>query len=148
MEQTVENMDTKDLFQEVYTQFKMHFYQAIFKNFESREATLTTVETFCMEVICALGRPTVKEFADFLGMSSPNAAYKVNNLVKKGYLRKVNSEVDRREYYLEVTEKYMNYYNVSTSYVDEVMDRVEKRMSVQEWANFKHTLEVILKELV
>ena len=93
-----------------------------------------------------IGRYT--EFADFLGMSSPNAAYKVNNLVKKGYLRKVNSEVDRREYYLEVTEKYMNYYNVSTSYVDEVMDRVEKRMSVQEWANFKHTLEVILKELV
>ena len=56
-------MTTKELFEEVYTLFKMHFYREVFRNFEEREATLTTVETFCMEVIYALNRPTVNEFA-------------------------------------------------------------------------------------
>ena len=76
----------------VYTKFKLHFYQEIFRRFQDREASLTTVETFCMETIQALGRPTISEFAAFMRISPPNAAYKVNSLVKKGYLRKVRSE--------------------------------------------------------
>ena len=142
-----ENDNTKELFEKVYTQFKMHFYQEVFSNFEKREATLTTVETFCMEVIYALKRPTVNEFASFLHMSSPNAAYKVNNLVKKGYLKKVQSEDDKREFYLQVTDKYMSYYNISASYVDAKMDKIKARMSDKEWGDFRHVLEVILEEL-
>lgn len=56
-------------------------------------------------------------------ISSPNAAYKVNSLIKKGYLCMVQSEEDRREYHLEVTQKYFDYYNISASYMVEVMDR-------------------------
>ena len=99
-------------FNEVYTKFKLHFYQEIFRRFQNREASLTTVETFCMESIMALGRPSVNEFATFMRISPPNAAYKVNSLVKKGYIRKVQSPSDRREYHLEVTQKYIDYYNI------------------------------------
>ena len=42
------------LFVEVYTKFKLHFYQEIFERFQNREASLTTVETFAMETIQAL----------------------------------------------------------------------------------------------
>ena len=140
-------MTTEELFAKVYTQFKMHFYRAVFRNFENREATLTTVETFCMEVIHAMGRPTINEFASFLRMSSPNAAYKVNNLVRKGYLRRVRSEKDHREYYLEVTQRYIDYCNVSNSYVDDVMKRVRERMTDKEWADFHHTLEILSDEM-
>ena len=140
-------MTTEELFAKVYTQFKMHCYRAVFRNFENREATLTTVETFCMEVIHAMGRPTINEFASFLRMSSPNAAYKVNNLVRKGYLRRVRSEKDHREYYLEVTQRYIDYCNVSNSYVDDVMKRVRERMTDKEWADFHHTLEILTDEM-
>ena len=81
-------------FNEVYTKFKLHFYQEIFRRFQDREASLTTVETFCMESIMALGRPSVNEFATFMRISPPNAAYKVNSLVKKGYIRKIQSPED------------------------------------------------------
>ena len=74
----------KDAFFNVYTKFKLHFYQEIFSRFQDREASLTTVETFCMEAIQALGSPTVNEFATFMRISPPNAAYKVNSLIKKG----------------------------------------------------------------
>ena len=42
-------------FEMVYTKFKLHFYQEIFERFQNREASLTTVETFAMETIQALG---------------------------------------------------------------------------------------------
>ena len=38
-------------FNEVYTKFKLHFYRSVFGRFQKREASLTTVETFCMEII-------------------------------------------------------------------------------------------------
>lgn len=44
----------KDAFFDVYNKFKLHFYQEIFQRFQNREASLTTVETFCMEAIQAL----------------------------------------------------------------------------------------------
>ncbi len=138
---------TEELFGKVYAQFKMHFYREIFPNFENREATLTTVESFCMEVIYAMGRPTINAFAQFLRMSSPNAAYKVNNLIRKGYLRKVQSTRDRREYYLEVTQRYIDYANISGSYVDGVMERVRKRMTDEEWAQFHHVLDILSDEM-
>ena len=93
-------------FNDVYTKFKLHFYRSVFGRFQKREASLTTVETFCMEIIMALGEPTVNEFSSFVGISPPNAAYKINNLIQKGYVRKEQSETDKREYHLVVTQKY------------------------------------------
>ncbi len=139
-------MTTEEAFQEVYSNFKLHFYREVFGNFDNREATLTTVETFCMEVIYALKNPTVNEFANFIKISSPNAAYKVNKLVKKGYLKKIQSKEDRREYYLQVTQKFLDYYNVSTTYVRETMAKLKKSMNASEWNDFHHVLDRILEE--
>ena len=49
------------------------------------------------------------------------------SLVKKGYIRKVQSPDDRREYHLEITQKYIDYYNISYSYLSTVIERVRKR---------------------
>ena len=135
-------------FVNIYTKFKMHFYQKVFERFQDREATLTTVETFCMEMIYALDNPTVAEFANLANISSPNAAYKVNSLVKKGYLRKVQSKDDKREYHLEVTEKYINYYNISYGYIQVVMDRIRERFDKEEMETLDRVLEIIDKELM
>lgn len=138
----------KDAFSSVYTKFKLHFYKEIFQRFQSREASLTTVETFCMETIMALGSPTVNEFATFMCISPPNAAYKVNSLIKKGYINKVQSETDRREYHLQVTQKYINYYNISASYMVEIMDRISKRFSEEDCQKFEQMLNIISAELM
>ena len=132
----------------VYTKFKLHFYQEIFRRFQDREASLTTVETFCMETIMALGTPTVNEFATFMRISPPNAAYKVNSLVKKGYINKVQSPDDRREYHLEVTQKYLDYYNISASYMVEVMDRIAARFSPEDCAKLEEMLTIVNQELM
>ena len=138
----------KYAFFNVYTKFKLHFYQEIFRRFQDREASLTTVETFCMETIQALGNPSVNEFASFMRISPPNAAYKVNSLIKKGYIRKVQSPEDRREYHLEVTQKYIDYYNISSSYMVEVMDRIAQRFSPEDCAKLEEMLNIVSRELM
>ena len=108
------------VFRKVYDKFKIQFYRTVFEKIQNRELTLTTVETFCIEIIYAMDHPTIGDFASYVHISSPNAAYKVNSLIKKGYLRKIQSEHDKREFYLEVTEKYMNYCNISNMYMKTV----------------------------
>ena len=138
----------EDSFAEVYTKFKLHFYQEIFSRFQSREATLTAVETFCMEIILALKEPTINEFASFVHISSPNAAYKVNSLIQKGYVEKVQSPHDRREYHLRPTQKYMDYYNISSTYLQEVMGRIKDRFTPEETEQLDHMLQVVSEELM
>ncbi|MGL6292916.1 MarR family winged helix-turn-helix transcriptional regulator [Eubacterium aggregans] len=136
------------VFKELYTKFKLHFYKEVMSRFQERDASLTTVETFCMETIMALGRPTVNEFATFLEISSSNATYKVNQLVGKGYLKKVRSEQDKREYHLQVTKKYIDYYNITNRYVSEVMALVRDRFSPEELKQFEGVLCIIDEELM
>lgn len=133
---------------EVYVKFKLYFYKSMFERIQNRETSLTTVETFCIEIIYAMNNPTVSEFASFIQISSPNAAYKVNSLIKKGYLRKIQSENDKREFHLEVTEKYLNYYNISSSYVKDVAERIEDRFDKSELEMLQKVLKVTAQELM
>ena len=135
-------------FKQVYTKFKLHFYRAVFGRFQKREASLTTVETFCMEIIAALGQPTVNEFSRFVGISAPNAAYKINNLIQKGYVRKEQSESDKREYHLVVTQKYIDYYNINYRYLGKVMARLQRRFSPEDLAKLEEMLTIISEELM
>ena len=135
-------------FVKVYMKFKLKFYKSLFEKIQSRETSLTTVETFCIETIYAMDNPTVSEFASFINISSPNAAYKINSLIKKGYLRKVQSEDDKREYHLEVTEKYLSYYNLSTSYIDEVSERIKSRFTEEEIETVEKVLRIMSEELM
>ena len=117
-------------FNRVYTKFKLHFYQAVFSRFQNREASLTTVETFCMEIINALGHPTI------------------NSLIQKGYITKERSPDDKREYHLSVTQKYVDYYNVSYRYLSTVMDRIKDRFPAEDVAKLEEMLNVISDELM
>ena len=135
-------------FERVYSKFKLHFYQKVFEKIQNKETSLTTVETFCMEIIYAMKGPTVNEFAKMANLSSPNAAYKVNNLMKKGYLKKVQSTEDRREYHLYITQKYMDYYNISYQYLDTVLKRLEERFTKEELETVAKVLSVMDEELM
>ena len=133
---------------DVYTKFKINFYRNIFQRFEQREASLTAVETVCVEVIHALGQPTIGQFSSFVMISQANAAYKVQSLIKKGYVEKIQSKFDRREYRLMVTEKFHQYYGVSQNYLQEVSDRINSCFSIEEIQVFTKMLAIINNELM
>lgn len=138
----------EDIFAEIYTKFKMHFYRQVFKGVGSSETNLTTVEIFCMECITSLNDPTVAEFSRFMNISTPNAAYKVNNLVQKGYVEKIQSAQDKREFHLRPTKKYLEYSDVSDSYIKAVMNRAKDRFSEEEIRKIEDLLRIVSEELM
>ncbi len=138
----------QDNFLNVYDKFKLEFFRRIFELVREREGSLSAMEAFSIEIIHALGEPTIGRFAEFLNISQSNATYKVNNLIKKGYLKKQNSTTDRREYHLVLSEKYYGYTDIMRSYVKTVMDRIEGGFTPEEIELFSNMLGRISDELM
>jgi DNA-binding MarR family transcriptional regulator len=120
----------------------------VYSRFENREATLTTVESFSMEVIMALGEPTVARFASVLNISSPNAAHRIKCLLQKGYVEKIRSEEDAREYHLKPTEKYLKYRQINQDYMALLMERCKERFSPEDYNKLNEMLDIMNNELM
>ena len=135
-------------FTEVYDKFKLQFYRKVFELVRERDGSLSAMEAFSLEVIKMLGQPTVGQFAEFLNISQSNATYKVNSLIKKGYLERENSQTDRREYHLVLSEKFYNYIGLISSYENVVMERIKSRFSPEDVEKFDRMLRVIANELM
>ena len=138
----------EDIFIEVYTKFKLNFYRGIFERLKERDSSLSAAEAYAVEVVYALQQPTISRFAEFLQISLPNATYKVNGLVRKGYIEKVNSSTDKREYHLVTTEKFRTYYAISQNYANLVVRRIRERFSRDETEQFEKMLLTISEELM
>ncbi|MBQ4563493.1 MAG: MarR family transcriptional regulator [Lachnospiraceae bacterium] len=97
-----------------------------------------------MEIIHTLNMPTISEFANFIHISLPNATYRVNALVKKGYLRKIHSLNDKREIRLQLTERFYHDYNISCDYIQRVMSSMTNLLSEVERTQFVETMKSML----
>ena len=135
-------------FSKVYDKFKLQFYRKVFELVRERDGSLSAMEAFSLEVIQMLNTPTVGQFADFLNISQSNATYKVNSLIKKGYLERQNSQLDRREYHLILSEKYYNYIGLLSSYESTVTQRMIDRFLPEDIAKFDEMLRIISQELM
>ena len=138
----------EDKFTEIYTKFKLNFYRGIFERLQERESSLSASEAYAVEVIHVLNEPTIGQFANFLQTSQPNATYKANALIRKGYVEKVNSSTDKREYHLRTTAKFWDYYAINQNYVKIVMQRIRDRFPEEELEQLASMLSVISGELM
>jgi transcriptional regulator, MarR family len=136
-------------FQKVYNRFKLSLYSRVFKEFGSKEEEgLSAMEVILMEIILALGEPTVNEFASMSTLSAPNAAYRINQLVKKGYISKIQSDKDKREFHLKVTDKYTEKYGDIFSYINKVSARIRDRFPTEDVEKLDVMLGIIAHELM
>lgn len=138
----------KEKFTEVYDKFELEFFRRLFTLVREREGSLSAMEAFSVEIIRQMGAPTISQFADFLGISQSNATYKVNSLIKKGYIIKENSDVDRREYHLHLSEKYYQYSGLMRGYVDTVMERMQNRFLPEDLEKLTEMLRIMSDELM
>ncbi len=108
-------------FQAVYNIFKKNFYASICAN--SKE--LTMQEAFSLDIIYMLGNPTILEYANYMGISQPNATYKINQMIDKGYLIKTTCQTDKRAYRLQVTDKFLACYRENDRYIQKTLGDIE-----------------------
>ena len=83
--------------QSLYQKLRLDSYRRMFGAIREKPGSLSATEAFSADVIHLLGEPTLQQFARAIGISQPNATYKVNALVAKGYVCKQTPENDRRE---------------------------------------------------
>lgn len=138
----------EEKFDKVYRRFKLNFYKNILGSDERKEANLTVSESFCAELIDSLDQPTIGDLVKFLKVAQPNITYRVNSLVKKGYVEKVNSKVDKRIVHLRVTQKYKDYQSFKNSYAREVIKMTEANLEEDEIQVLEKVLSLMADELV
>lgn len=139
----------KDNIHDIYLKLKLYYYRRIFRKIHSDEKdALTAIESFCAEAIYGLGYPTLGQFAEFINVSQPNAAYKIANLEKKGFVRKVKSEEDGRIVHLQVTEKFLDIYGSSERYAAILRKRIERRFPPEDVEKLNEILSVVSGELM
>jgi DNA-binding MarR family transcriptional regulator len=119
-------------FDRLYLMFRANYYRRMVKEIGAREGSLSATESYCVEIIHLMGYPTVTQFAAYLNISAPNANYKINSLVNKGYVVREQSQTDRREQRLRVTDKFLNYYGLNDEVVAELMSQIKTNFSTEE----------------
>lgn len=120
-------------FETIYRDFRLRLYKHIFGVMGEREGSLTATEFFAVETIGLMGAPTVSEFAEALSITSSHAAYKVRQLIDKGYVIKEPTE-DRRTFRLKTTDKFLKYYHDENSYGRYIFDFLSSTMTEEELA--------------
>ena len=127
----------------LYKRFRLINYREMFGRIREKDGSLSATEAFAADVIYLLEKPTITQLAETLGISQPNATYKVNNLAAKGYVQKTVSEDDRRECRLHISEKFHNYYDTSDRFVYDAVKKLEKDYSPAELAAFAKMLRAL-----
>lgn len=118
-------------FEKIYRAVRLEYYKHFFSVLRERAGSLSAAEISSVEVIYLLNEPTMKEFADYIDISPPNATYKVKSLVEKGYLKKIPTE-DGREFRLRVTDQFRRYYSDDASYGKFILSKMQERLSPEE----------------
>ena len=131
------------LYQEVvklYKKFRLMHYKSLFGRVGERDGSLSATEAFSVDAIYLLDEPTIKQFSEYLGISQPNATYKINSLSDKGYVVKVPSEDDKREFHLQVTEKFFGYLDMRSQFIADAVSSLESKYSKDELEMFERML--------
>ncbi len=129
--------------EKLYKNLRLHNYRSLFRKIREKDGRLSATEAFSVDAINILGEPTIKQFSDFLGISQPNASYKVASLIEKGYIEKESSEDDRREFRLRVSQRFRDYYGDSTTVFRNALSALENGYSPEELALFENMLTEI-----
>ena len=119
-------------FEQLYLMFRSNYFKRLLEEIGTKEGSLSATESYCVEIIYLLGKPKISEFAQYLNLSVPNANYKINSLVKKGYIVREQSTTDLREQYLCVTDKFVNYYGLNDTVISLLMQRIREDFSPQD----------------
>lgn len=96
---------------QLFQKYRLFSYRKLFAAVREKPGSLSATEAFSADIIHLLGHPTISQFADAIGISQPNATYKVNQLTAKGYLEKTVRANDRREIVLNTSEKFSGYFD-------------------------------------
>ena len=136
-----------DRIKELYERFRLNHYRELFGRIREKDGSLSATEAYAADVIYLMKAPTVSAFAEVLGISQPNATYKINNLSAKGYAVRTTSDEDRRECRVSVGDRFFSYYNTDYPFIDHSVAKLAEHHSPEELALFEQMLGELTESL-
>jgi len=136
-----------DEIKKLYEHFRLEHYRELFGRIREKDGSLSATEAYSADVIYLLGHPTVSTFAEVLGISQPNATYKINNLAAKGYVSRSASDEDRRECRVSVVDRFFSYYNTDYPFIAQGIEKLEGEYTPEELQKFEQMLAALNRSL-
>ena len=137
------------LLDEFYNKIALSFHRHAVEHQQwNNLSSLSTTDMSTLEIVYLLNRPTYKELTDFLGLSTSNVNYRINKLIEKGYLQREQDPTDKRRYFLNVTEKFMDYYCVNDDFIEQISKKAQDRFSKDELEKFEEMFRILIEELI
>ena len=133
-----------ETFAQLFRKYRLFCYRKLFAAVREKPGSLSATEAFSADIIHLLGSPTVSQFAETIGISQPNATYKVNALAGKGYVEKVVSKPDRREIRLRTGKKFAQYFDEDRPAICAAAERVRAQFSESEIDTARRVLDAML----
>ena len=133
----------RDILMTLYRKLRLGTYRQIFRKIREKDGSLSATEAFSADVIHLLGKPTITQFASYLGISQPNATYKVASLIEKGYITKELSSNDRREWQLSMSEKFFGYFDTEDKSIENAVEKLKREFTEEELNVFGRMLKAL-----
>ena len=136
-----------DEIKKLYEHFRLEHYRELFGRIREKDGSLSATEAYSADVIYLLGSPTVSMFAEVLGISQPNATYKINNLAAKGYVTRSMSGADRRECRVSVGDRFYSYYDTDYPFIAEGIENIRDKYTPEQLEQFEQMLSDLNQSL-
>ena len=88
--------------------------------YRNNKDSLTDMEIDFLKVIKIMNNKTISQLSEFMNISLPNISYKINILEKKGYIKKMKSQFDKRECYVMGTEKLFKFFEYERNVITQL----------------------------
>ena len=128
----------------LYRMLRLLAYRKMFGTIHEKKGSLSATEAFSADVIHLLGTPTMSQFAAYLGVSQPNATYKVSSLVAKGYVQKTVPEEDRREVRLQTCGKFNSYFEEQSERLTRAIESLKDTYSTEQLSLVAEVLDTLV----
>ena len=89
----------------------------------------------------------LEKLAETLGISQPNATYKVNNLAAKGYVMRLPSSGDKRETRVCVSDRFYKYYGDLDHFADRAVEALQAEYTPEELELMERMLRSLSKHV-
>ena len=108
---------------------------------------VTVNEEYYLDILYSLGNPTFTEFAEKAQITKPAASQIVKKLIEKDYVEKIQSQKDKRVYYIKINDTIRKCFEKSDIYLQEKYKKCLSLLSKDEKDHFKNILTKIDKAL-
>jgi DNA-binding MarR family transcriptional regulator len=96
---------------------------------DERFAELSMRQMFYLNTIIRMGHPTFSDLARALAVTKPSVTALVTTLIKKGYVKKVQDDEDRRAFHIVLTPQGVQFEQLHASIHKRLADLLASRLN-------------------